>query len=392
MSAQPTPENSRPDASQHEELTPPVDPWSSGDPLTAPDPLFAAPVSQTSDPLAPITPPPVTPSAPLTSAAPPSATPLPSAYTPPFGQSSPYGSVPPGAQLSSAAPLPSAYTPPPGQPSPYGATPPGSQPTHLSQAYPAPDRPAPDRPAYPAQGYPAGAPGYPSGVPGYPGAAPGYPAYPAQGHPGAVPSYNGTLAPYAQAPYSYPQAYSTEPVKSLRVPAGLAVAGLVLTLVFGLALEIIGSPLVGEPVTAAAKGVALAALVGYAVAFIYTIVTFMVWLHRASANLWKTGHGMKWRPSWTIGGWFIPIVNLVIPLMVIREVDRETRDHGPALFATWAVAWTLSAFLGRTTEATSTSLSALAGIALLASGISAALLIRRVTADQEQQFIQARPY
>ncbi|GIE83754.1 DUF4328 domain-containing protein [Actinoplanes regularis] len=383
MSAQsphPTPDDAQPDASRDEGLTPPADPWSSSDPLSAPDPFFTAPASPASDPLATATPPPVRPSAPVADAQPPSSTPLP-----------PSASLPP--LLPSAAPLPSAYTPPPAQPSPYGTTPPGPQ-VYPPQAYPAP---APAYPTYPAQGYPGAAPGAVQGYPGaasgaaqgYPGAAPGVaPGYPgaAPGYPGAAPNYNGT-----QAPYYYPQAYPAGPIRSLRVPAGLAIAGLALALVFGFLLEIMDF-VVGDGLTSAGvDGLGAAAGVGYLIAFIFTIVTFMVWLHRASTNLWNTGHGMKWRPGWTIGGWFIPFANLVIPLLVFREVDRETHDHGSGLFATWAVAWILTPILERVGQVPGTLLSASSGVALLVSGVAAIFLIRRITDGQEQRFLQSQP-
>ncbi|GLW29649.1 hypothetical protein Areg01_25890 [Actinoplanes regularis] len=324
--------------------------------------------------------------------------------------------------------------PPPEQPSPYGTTPPGPQ------AYP-----APAYPTYPAQGYPGAASGAVQGYPGaasgavqgypgaasgavqgypgaasgavqgypgaasgvaqgYPGAASGvaqgYPGaasgavqgYPGaapgavQGYPGAAPNYNGT-----QAPYYYPQAYPAGPIKSLRVPAGLAIAGLVLALVFGFLLEIMDFVVGDGPTSAGVDGIGAAAGVGYLIAFIFTIVTFMVWLHRASTNLWNTGHGMKWRPGWTIGGWFIPFANLVIPLLVFREVDRETHDHGSGLFATWAVAWILTPILERVGQAPGTLLSASSGVALMVSGVAAIFLIRRITDGQEQRFLQSQP-
>jgi hypothetical protein len=59
------------------------------------------------------------------------------------------------------------------------------------------------------------------------------------------------------------------------------------------------------------------ALLGAAIAFI-------VWFHRAYRNvpaLWPRHH--LWRkPGWAIGGWFVPIVALFFPYLMMREVWR----------------------------------------------------------------------
>lgn len=59
------------------------------------------------------------------------------------------------------------------------------------------------------------------------------------------------------------------------------------------------------------------ALIGAAIAFI-------VWFHRAYRNvpaLWPRHH--LWRkPGWAIGAWFVPIVALFFPLIMMREVWR----------------------------------------------------------------------
>lgn len=50
-------------------------------------------------------------------------------------------------------------------------------------------------------------------------------------------------------------------------------------------------------------------------------VLFMIYLFRSSQNTerWATT-SRTWSPGWTIGAWFIPLANFVLPVLVIREI------------------------------------------------------------------------
>ena len=53
------------------------------------------------------------------------------------------------------------------------------------------------------------------------------------------------------------------------------------------------------------------------------IILLMVWMnkaHKATSVLWPGDR--KWTSGWTVGGWFIPLANLVIPRLVLNEMDR----------------------------------------------------------------------
>lgn len=57
------------------------------------------------------------------------------------------------------------------------------------------------------------------------------------------------------------------------------------------------------------------------IVFLFVAVTFIVWLYRARNNLVHWGFAaMKWRPGWAIGGWLLPVANLVIPKLVVDTV------------------------------------------------------------------------
>jgi hypothetical protein len=67
-------------------------------------------------------------------------------------------------------------------------------------------------------------------------------------------------------------------------------------------------------------------------------VLVIVLLYRAAKNteLWNTARA-RWTPGWTIGGWFIPVANFVIPFLVIRDIWRRTTESMPngLLWAWW---------------------------------------------------------
>jgi len=52
-------------------------------------------------------------------------------------------------------------------------------------------------------------------------------------------------------------------------------------------------------------------------------VLFIVWFYQAYRSAVSRGaSGTRWGAGWTIGSWFVPVANLVIPKLVMNEVDR----------------------------------------------------------------------
>lgn len=52
-------------------------------------------------------------------------------------------------------------------------------------------------------------------------------------------------------------------------------------------------------------------------------VLLIVFLYRASKALSARGpEGTTWGTGWTIGGWFVPIANLIIPRLVVGELEK----------------------------------------------------------------------
>ena len=218
------------------------------------------------------------------------------------------------------------------------------------------------------------------------------------------------------APYTHPSAafvpYSA--AKPLRVRAMVATVALALVMVstavtVGLSYfatsitddaAVRGSS-VEDAETVAAGIFALTAFLGIA-AMVFAGIAFVCWLHRARTNIDAFGGSwMKWGPGWTIGAWFVPIGNLVIPILVVSEIDRATdgrvpgwgvRRPGRIVVVLWATLWTAFLILDRVTtfamfDAAHSSGAFAVTLVSAAVEIGAASgaigVIRRITAGQE---------
>lgn len=55
---------------------------------------------------------------------------------------------------------------------------------------------------------------------------------------------------------------------------------------------------------------------------IVSVITFLMWFHRAHKNLSLGGlYGMSYTPGWAVGGFFVPFLNFVRPYSVMKEVS-----------------------------------------------------------------------
>jgi hypothetical protein len=135
-------------------------------------------------------------------------------------------------------------------------------------------------------------------------------------------------------------------LRPLRTPAALTEAGLWLMAVLYL-LKALATPLATNSVPPVVLAFFL--WTGLAVlGWVYTIATFLVWLYQARENLDLRGEQrMRWAKGWTIGGWFIPFANLVIPARVVGEVYARSEPGGgpvwrmPRLVLVWWLAFIL---------------------------------------------------
>jgi hypothetical protein len=130
--------------------------------------------------------------------------------------------------------------------------------------------------------------------------------------------------------------------------------------------------------------------------FLLTTAAFIVWLFQARENLDLRGAtGLTWSKGWAIGGWFVPLANFVIPVLVVAEVYRRSDDAGrargiPALVGAWWAMLVLSAFrftittmeAGRPVVHFVSFWHLVNGIAGVAAAVLAMRLVDRVTTWQ----------
>jgi hypothetical protein len=77
------------------------------------------------------------------------------------------------------------------------------------------------------------------------------------------------------------------------------------------------------------------------------IVLWLIWQHQVTANLWARGYpGLKMRPGWAVGWWFVPVANFFMPLIGVLEVDRRSTPDGSARKAGAVVGWWWAVWLG----------------------------------------------
>lgn len=97
--------------------------------------------------------------------------------------------------------------------------------------------------------------------------------------------------------------------------------------------------------------------------FVATVVAWCFWIHRAYANLEALGYRhQRFTPGWAAGWYFMPLLNLIRPYQVMREIWNASRpgvEHddslpaldmrmnaAPAPVVAWWAAWLIENFVG----------------------------------------------
>ncbi|HEX6843958.1 MAG TPA: DUF4328 domain-containing protein [Actinomycetota bacterium] len=77
-------------------------------------------------------------------------------------------------------------------------------------------------------------------------------------------------------------------------------------------------------------------------------IVWLVWQHRATTNLWERRYpGLRVSPGWAVGWWFVPIANLWMPFVAMRELDRRSTTDGVPRPAGGVLGWWWAAWLCR---------------------------------------------
>src|SRR2546423_6904765 len=62
-----------------------------------------------------------------------------------------------------------------------------------------------------------------------------------------------------------------------------------------------------------------------AIALLTSVILLVVWVYRARCNLdGIQGTRPRWSPAWTIGGWFVPVANLVVIPLTLLDLIRNS--------------------------------------------------------------------
>jgi hypothetical protein len=111
------------------------------------------------------------------------------------------------------------------------------------------------------------------------------------------------------------------------------------------------------PMDAAEANDARQGLIGilYLAVVVATGFTFLKWIYRANLNCRGFGASdMEFTPGWSIGYYFIPIMNLFRPFQVMKEIWNVSRDpvnwkahRSSPLLGWWWALWILSGALGQ---------------------------------------------
>jgi hypothetical protein len=139
--------------------------------------------------------------------------------------------------------------------------------------------------------------------------------------------------------------------------------------------------------------------------YIPTVISFCVWLYRASDNLraFNQWNRPEYSPGWAVGSFFVPFVNLVVPYRAVRETWQKSRTaeeaqlatpDPPASFPIWWTFWLLACFVGnismrasfneRVPESTATILSIIASGLSIVAAVFAYVVVDTVDKQQEE--------
>jgi uncharacterized protein DUF4328 len=149
-----------------------------------------------------------------------------------------------------------------------------------------------------------------------------------------------------------------------------------------------------------------AAAITNIVLFLTTAVLFIIWFFRVAKNTEALGRERpRLGPGWAIGGWFIPLANFVIPVLVAQDLWRGSNPETPRGDPTWRIgarsalvgwwwAMFLISYLNGTADLddpnttiddlkTSDTLSLLGSVFRIAAAVLAILVVRKLTDRQE---------
>ena len=145
------------------------------------------------------------------------------------------------------------------------------------------------------------------------------------------------------------------------------------------------------------------------IAFVVAVVMFIRWFRRAYTNLPALGAtNLRYESWWTIGSWFIPIVNLFRPKQIANDIWRGSDPsrrpdeqpnwegaHVPALFQWWWAFYLIGTWMDNISFRAelaaddldgykrAAAVTMVVGAVEVVGGILAVLVVQRTTRRQE---------
>jgi hypothetical protein len=122
------------------------------------------------------------------------------------------------------------------------------------------------------------------------------------------------------------------------------------------AFDTMGTPAAADDYLQATNAKSLAAGL-YMMAVLLVGILTIVWLWRATSNLERWANPpLRHKPGWAVGSWFIPILNLLIPKLLINDAWRGATMGGtggrpwkkvrvPLVIHAWWASWVLGTLL-----------------------------------------------
>jgi hypothetical protein len=123
---------------------------------------------------------------------------------------------------------------------------------------------------------------------------------------------------------------------------------------------------------------------------IFAVVTFLIWQYRAASAARALGLPAARSPGWGVGCWFVPVVNLWMPMQALRDClppGHARRRLAWKLLAAWAVTGGLSSAAAPVfayAETVGLALFALDVVAQVTVLTLALRLVRTIGAAQQQ--------
>jgi len=96
----------------------------------------------------------------------------------------------------------------------------------------------------------------------------------------------------------------------------------------------------------------------YIVAYIASVVFFILWFRRAYFNLAVRTGNTQHSEGWAAGSWFVPIISLYRPYHIMKELDEETSEllstatkkevaTNTFIIGTWWTLWIVTNYVGQ---------------------------------------------